>query len=256
MSYASVVLADNPIFFARCNGAAAGTTLTDSSGHGRDGAWGTDTLAAASLILTDPANGAATVPLANGRGTVPAAGWMAGLGAVTLECWFKTNHTGLGGLVGDSVAGAFGSSAAGHYRVYHNNGALTFQVFDTTWNPIFTLTAGAGLNNDAPHHVVASWNGANAWLFADGAQIGTVAGAGAMSASLASPLQIGAMGNNFPLTDQIDEVAIYDTALTAADALAHFTAGTVEPSLSAFVGDQQVVAAYHGDVPVSNLLLG
>lgn len=224
-SYASEVKADAPLAHYRLNDAAALGTMADSSGNGRNGSWGDQSTTGPSLLegssdLAAVMNGASGSP-----GVVPSASWMSPRTALTLEAWFKTTNSGLQAILGRSAAGGFGTSAAGTYRLYVNGGQLTFQVFDTTFNPIFTLTGGSGLANGVPHHAVGAWDGTTATLYVDGVQVATTAASGTMATENTLALNVGSMSGSFNFVGSIDEAAIYGTALSSTRVTAHRNAG-------------------------------
>jgi hypothetical protein len=80
---------------------------------------------------------------------------------------------------------------------------------------------------------VGTYDGANWKLYRNGVLVATQASAvGALIVSNAN-WAIGSTGNGWadPFAGQVDEVAIYDHALSAAQVAAHFNAGTAQPRL-------------------------
>ena len=147
----------------------------------------------------------------------------------SLELWFKsTQGIGTGtqwwsgaGLVDAEVAGAandFGVSLRSDGRVVAGVGTPDVSV----------VSSAGGYNNGAWHHVVFTrvrTSGALT-LYVDGAVAGTATGS-TLSLTSPSTLNLGRIqaGGNY-LLGSLDEVAVYNTVLSAAMVGAHYTAGT------------------------------
>lgn len=154
-----------------------------------------------------------------------------GPGDFTTELWFKTNSNRGGKLIG------FGSSRTGDSGSYdrhiymQNNGRLTFGVYSGSTDVISTPTA---YNDNQWHHVVATQSGTDGTkLYVDGA----------LTASESTYVRAqdyqgywriaGDNLNSWPnspsssyFTGTIDEVAVYDTALTQSQVSNHFALGS------------------------------
>jgi hypothetical protein len=148
----------------------------------------------------------------------------------SIELWFKsTQGIGTGtqwwsgaGLVDGQVSGAandFGASLRSDGKVLAGIGTPDVSIVSTS----------GGYNNGAWHHVVFTRTKATGALalYVDGVAAGTVTGAS--TASLTSPvnLNLGRIqaGSNY-LLGSLDEVAVYNTVLSAATVSAHYAAGT------------------------------
>ncbi|MFF0142940.1 LamG-like jellyroll fold domain-containing protein [Streptomyces sp. NPDC005227] len=145
--------------------------------------------------------------------------------AYSMETWFKTSTT-TGGLLtgfGDNTAKA---STAYDKQVWMNNaGRVVFGVNSGGWK---TLTSSGALNNNAWHHMVATQSPNGMALYIDGKlqASNTVAGSRAYSgywhAGYDNLRGVPGAPTSYWLTGQLDETAVYPTALTAAKAASHY----------------------------------
>jgi hypothetical protein len=152
------------------------------------------------------------------RATVP--------GAYSIETWFRTTTTRGGKLVG------FGDNttrASGNYdkHVYmRNDGRLVFGVYTGGTR---TITSPGSYNDGSWHHVVATQGSAGMALYVDGTRVGTLGETGNQSYS--GYWHVGGDNlNGWPnqpssayFAGQIDETAIYPSALSADQVVSHYT---------------------------------
>ncbi|MDX2377461.1 PKD domain-containing protein, partial [Microbacterium sp. LRZ72] len=147
----------------------------------------------------------------------------------SVELWFKTDTTRGGKLIGygNSRTGTSGSHDRHVYM--QNSGRLTFGVYPGSTK---TISSPASYNDDEWHHVVATQGEAGMSLYVDGELV-----AGDASVTTAQSYtgywRIG--GDNtsgWPssptssyFAGEIDEVAVYASALTAGQVSAHTAAG-------------------------------
>lgn len=210
-NYASVVLTDHPVGYWRMD-AASGTTELDRSGNGNSGTiTGGVTLNQAGAIADGDA-----AELFDGSSGYLTMGNVAALtmtgGPLSIECWATI-------VAGTVNAGLCGTSITHGYMILWNNKAqITFYAGDGN-------TTNYALSDTAWHHFVGTWDGttnANGIKFyVDGAlkQQGT-----AVSASLsATGFTIGRDINQGFFNGSIDEVSVYNVALTPAQILNHYT---------------------------------
>jgi hypothetical protein len=173
------------------------------------------------------------------------AGYAAGA-AFTIETWFNSTVTNppLGCVVSCVDAN---SPRAGwliyvdgnrpgtfNFRLYNQNGTATSLNLDGA------IPGGILLPNKW-YYLAATFDGTNAKIYINGA----LSGSGTASlfngnryvASTAGPFSIGARSDNlFETSAYQDEVAFYSNALSAADILAHYQAGTNEAPHAPYVG--------------------
>lgn len=229
MSYQSTILADSPVVYYRL-GESSGTTATDASGNAHNGTYSNATLGTAGLLTGD----ADTAVTFNGSSsyidTNTDSPCNPGTGDFTLEAWVKTTSTVFASL----VLGKIASSLAGdNYWLGYNYsaGKATFSINNAD-NSAITLTGSVSINDGNAHHIVAVKDGATLRLYVDGVADGTTAFAGSSTISPADNLFVGKFGNApyFYADGIIDEVAYYNTALSAGQVGAHYSAGTSSSS--------------------------
>jgi RHS repeat-associated protein len=222
-TYASTVQGDSPSYYYRLDDTSA--MVADSSGNGKlayvsgghtqgvTGALANDTDAATTLT----ANG--KVQFAQGTG-LPS-----GTSARTYEVWVKTTYTGDQVLLSYAHSNGCGYLANG--LVLTSRGQVGFI---TGWDCNSWAVASIGftppysITNGAWHQLVATWNGTTVFMYLDGQSIGSQAFSNSLGSADPSGLMLGAIyGSNF-MSGSLDEVAIYPSALSAAQVLSHFQA--------------------------------
>ncbi|MFF3622867.1 LamG-like jellyroll fold domain-containing protein [Streptomyces sp. NPDC002467] len=177
--------------------------------------------------------------------------------AYTIETWFKTNTTRGGKLVG------FGSNQSRNSDTYDkhiymtNTGRLVFGVYSGSTK---TITTGLfeTYNDNKWHHVVATQGPAGMALYVDGQNKGTLNVT--TSTSYAGYWHVGgdnlANWPNRPTSNffagQLDETAVYPSALTQAQVKNHFdlagaptdTVSTVKASEDTYINQGAPSTAY------------
>ena len=165
-----------------------------------------------------------------GSGSVPAAATTSATAPQTFsaEAWFKTTSTSGGKIIsyGSSRTGSSGTADRNVYLT--NNGRLAFGVTIAS-----TLTTTATYNNGQWHHVVATEGAAGMRLYVDGSQVAS--NSVTSGASYTGYWRVGGdsyvsttwpnRSNSTALAGSIDEVAVYPTALSAAEVLKHRNLG-------------------------------
>lgn len=210
-SFAGVILADDPLRYYRMDDGTA--TCLDWSASQQPGAYaGGYTQDAPGLLVGDP-DAACTFDGSSGYVSLPTTGLPTGTHAWTMEalisyttipasggtvCWFGTDTSDACAILSLASNGAISGGTNGS-----GVGAPT------------ALTPGAA------HHVALTYDGSTMMVYADGAQVGTLAVALNIVAGTA---EIGRMGASDYFGGTIDEVAIYSEALSAAQIASHYRA--------------------------------
>jgi hypothetical protein len=187
----------------------SGTTITDKSGTGNNGTAANTTWSAAGKF-----GSALSFNGTNSMVTVPDASSLDLTGAMTLEAWVKPAVTG--GNTWRTVALKENTSYYA-YSLYANTGTNvpSGNVFAAGSDRDVRGTAGLAVNTWT--HLAATFDGTVLALYVNGTQVATLLGA-APIVTTTGALRIG--GNNiWPewFKGQIDEVRIYNRALSAAD---------------------------------------
>lgn len=218
--YAAEVMADSPLAYWRL-GDPSGTTMTDSSGNSRHGTYiGSPTMQVAGALNSDP-DTCVTFDGSNDRGNVTYGSWMNPT-TLTLEAWIKTSATGIASILDRDLAQG-GITRGWQFR--RNGGSLEFVKIA---GGVVVVAQAASLNNGAWHHVAATLDGTSCRLYVDGTLVKTAACA--MPSANNSWLTIGcnhSTNSDTPaalFNGQIDEAALYGTALSADRIAAHVAA--------------------------------
>ncbi|HEY9369456.1 LamG-like jellyroll fold domain-containing protein [Streptomyces sp.] len=147
-------------------------------------------------------------------------------GAFTVETWFKTTTTRGGKLIGFGNKTTRNSGSYDKHLYMTNTGNLVFGVYS---GGAKTLTTLGSYNNGAWHHVVGTQGPAGMTLYVDGQKISsnTVTG----NQQYDGYWHVGADNlTSWPLrpsstffAGQIDEAAVYPSALTATQVAKHYS---------------------------------
>lgn len=227
--YAEVVLADGPVAYWRL-GEASGTTAVDEIG-GHDSTYaGTVTLGADGVM--QDGSGDTSADLNGTSGRVTGSDWadleFAGSAPFSVEAWAELgafNGSGFNLLVQKQ------GNAGGNGWEFLVRGSpykelrISRQVSGTGY-----VSIGSGVDTIATgtlYHLVGTFDGTDGKVYINGTLIATGDISGTMAAST-EPLSIGwdAGAADHHWDGRIDEVAIYDRAISAAEVLEHYVVGT------------------------------
>ncbi|MFJ3434787.1 LamG-like jellyroll fold domain-containing protein [Streptomyces cyaneofuscatus] len=150
----------------------------------------------------------------------------------SVETWFRTTSTSGGRIVGfgNRIGTAQGhtSSISDKLLYLTDNGRLAFGVQVGSTNSRPTLTSSGSFNDGRWHHAVATQGPGGMALYVDGVRVAANTTAGNRSYNGYWRVGGDAMHNAWPnrptstyFAGQVDETAIYPSALTAAQVSAH-----------------------------------
>ena len=219
-SYAATVLSDAPVAYWRLDDSST-ATAKDASGNGHDGSYqGGVTLGVQGAIAGD----SDTAVQFDGNdaemlATVPGSFDFTGNAPYSVEVWAKpASSLAAMGLVGKSVYEADAGGYLGWYVASSTDGYLdNWRNNDETGNP--APAPGVFI------HVVATYDGTNLALYVNGQPF--VSGPSpAPLAATGAPLMAGGVADWGMFTGVLDELAIYDKALSQARIAAHYARGT------------------------------
>ncbi len=231
-SYSDVVRAATPVAYLRL-GETSGTRAADLTGGGHYGELvGTATHDAHGAVLHDT-DGA--VHLAGGGYVrVAAMTQLTDSDELTLECWFHP----------DSVAEAHpilelndGMHFGPHVWQFDAGDKIFANLIDATRASHSIMSDAGAITANAWHHVVATYDGASGALYLDGHRVGTTGMSGPLL--VGGQLYIGyrpavGMGAAASFSGSIDEVAVYDHALSSATVARHHAAGLAGSATNTF----------------------
>jgi hypothetical protein len=220
--YADVVLSHGPVGYWRL-GESSGTVAVDSSGNGRDGTHeGSPTLGVEGALISDDDTAVRFDGGGTQYGKVDAFPSSADFSA---DCWVYVDAAGdaaqgfmerTAGTTTNTDWLLYLETAGGHakWRVAQDDGTLV------------TVPAGVDLARDTWHHVAGTCSGGVARLYVDGSEVASRA-VTRTTAKAAGNLYLArlASATAYALLGTLDEPAVYDRALTAAEVKEHYDAG-------------------------------
>jgi len=165
----------------------------------------------------------------------------------SISCWIKTSGTGEQHFIASNDAWS-----NGRYRFYLSSGSLVFAEYDVN------ISSGATtFNNNVWHHVMISYDGTTAYLYADGALVISAAKVFSITSTMSAigRLYVGAADIRY-FTGDIDDVRIYLSSLTLADAeeLSQ-TRASIDNSGSFFVQEIKEHNYYDPFIKSNNLVI-
>jgi hypothetical protein len=226
--YPGQVLADAPLAYWRFD-ELTGTTAADSSGHGNDATYqGGITLGAPGAIGGDD-DTAATFDGVSGLVTAGVRFAFAGQTPFSIEAWVTVqSQSTYAGIV--SRNDAIGGPPSEGYLLFvaPTDGPFGFQRLDGS--NVSTAVSAAGPSASGFTHVVATFDGLDLVVYANGESQGSQTAAFSIAGAVAD-FVVGAEaggGGNY-LSGTLDEVAVYDHALPPDHVRAHYLAGLGSP---------------------------
>ena len=260
-AYRDVIVADSPSAFWRF-GEASGTTAADDTANANLGTYVNGGLLGAGGALDDGST-AVSLDGANDYITVPNATILNPASAITLEAWVKPTSGGFA-TVKPIIVKSYTSHVAPFYQY-----ALTIGDVGTTYPKLiefdvtvagtrqFLQVTNSGWQYGVWNHLVATYDGATMRIYRNGAQVGSRAQTGALSA-YPTPLDVGcyenlAKSSTYCFNGTVDEAAVYPFALSASQVQAHYAASQIAPpenlsppSISGVAGAGAVLTASPG----------
>ncbi|MCC7415577.1 MAG: hypothetical protein IT176_00435, partial [Acidobacteria bacterium] len=222
--YARQVLLDAPSGYWRL-GESSGTTAADASPGAHTGtSTGGVTLGLSSAIADG--NTAASFDGSNDYVTMGDVDAFDFTTALAVEAWVQFSGTSGWDATYGPIVSKYGNEG-GYFLIRDfQSGKIRWQGSGTNGASRFALWYNTLLNNGAWHHIVGTFSTASqtAALYVDGALVGSTTGSANPLASTSHPFQIGAWHNGDTFGGQIDDVAVYDHALTASQIGEHYAA--------------------------------
>ena len=233
-AYAASVLADSPDYLWRL-GEASGTTAYDQSGSD-DMVLNTATAAGRNVpgALLNDSDAATNFPGTSTNGTNPGVSpyWQSGPQTFTLETWLKTATTNGGKIIGFGNVANGRSDANNNDRTLYMNtaGSIFFGVRPDMGTRI-TINSPQNYRDNQWHHVAATLGADGMKLYVDGNQVAANAnvtkaqvyrgywriGSDRLSSWPSAPTREA-------ITANLDEMAVYPTALSVGRIRAHYLA--------------------------------
>ncbi len=236
--YSKQVQADGAADYWRLNDPAGSTTAIDWAGASDLNLGSGVALGAAGAISgTD----AAATFNGTSSGTSGSSNWISGPTVFTTEAWVKTASTSGGKIVGFGSAATGTSSSYDRHLYMDNSGRISFGVYP---GAVRALQAPKAYNDNQWHQVVGSLSASGLVLYVDGVKIATDPSV-TSAQEYAGYWRVGGdttgswpnAGSSQYFAGSIDDVAIYPTALSAAQVRDHYlksgrTATNAKPTAS------------------------
>jgi hypothetical protein len=229
-AYPNAVLTDHPVAFYRLDD--TGTTMADAGTNGLNGTYGSAvTHGAGSLVpnTIDPGtgfNGGAWS--ATKIATVAQSSTLQPTN-VSIEAWVSEKTVNSAGFI-DLLS--YGSQTGQGYTLQLTT-SNTLSLYLTTTGGSAYVAGTTVLTPGSAYHVVATYDGANAKIYINGTLEGTSTGGTAISyAGIGTyGLSIGAGQNTSRqvFNGTLDDVSVFNAALTSTQVSAHYAAGQVAP---------------------------
>jgi Tol biopolymer transport system component len=214
--YAQAVVNDHPVRYWRL-GDSSGPAALDYSGNCADAAYGSGVYHVPGLISTDP-NGAATS--AAQAGTIASAsadGLPIGTAPRTIEFWEQSTNPW------QSFVSYGWNNNGGFYFMVSSHGGSYLTFIGGNLNAVFPTPFP--LNDGVAHHIALTYDGVSMMTaYLDGQQIGQAQLGHLNTDGNTQAVQIG-NGIDGPFVGTMSEVAMYPSALSAAQIAAHDDAG-------------------------------
>jgi hypothetical protein len=246
--YKSTVLADTPATYWRFSETGVTPTIDYATNRGTFGFPGYGYYVEGAVhgvpgaLASDPLSTGALMPNVNGgsggpaRVRIPWQSDLNGYGAFSVEFWAKPAVTGAIACPASSVD--FNAATRYGWLFYQGPGSLSdgngwfFRLYHATGNTVAAV--GIPLDTNHWYHVVGTFDGASTIkLYVDGAPVATNTLAAAYTPNVNRsdvPMTFGGRGDgaagNYGWGGSMDETAYYTNALTDAEVLAHYQAGT------------------------------
>jgi hypothetical protein len=222
--YTDVVMSDLPAAYLRL-GETSGTRAVDLTGSGHNGTLvGTATHETEGAIEGDR-DGSIQLTGTNAFVRVAAIEELAGADGMSLECWFRQDDaTAARPILEIDAAEHFGP----HIWNFDSGDKLYANFIDSDFGAHSVMSAENVVMPGDWHHVVATYDGAAGRLYLDGRRIGDTAMTGDLMVEgefLIGHRNAIGMGEARNFVGAIDEVAVYDHALSASRVARHHTAG-------------------------------
>jgi hypothetical protein len=180
-------------------------------------------------------NGSSSYISASGSG-------ITGNNPFSVSIWVNSTSTGLFFFLGNSTVS--GSLNTSFYISVETGGNVRVGNFGTD-----LFTSSASINDGSWHHVAFTSNGTTSKLYIDGSESNTTSHTWAISASL---MELGRGTSNYYFNGSIDQVRIYDSALSAANVTTLYN--EIEcPPLTTFYTSLNPSDAVNGSLSSGNL---
>ncbi|MER7444506.1 beta-N-acetylglucosaminidase domain-containing protein [Micromonospora avicenniae] len=219
-SYQNLVTGADPAGYWRLGDADKSSTAVDSSVSGQDGTY----LAGAQPGAEGAITGDRAADLSAGYIEASRSPRTDLQGAFTLEAWVKLDS--LAPAPGQAVIESYTGPAINGYALRVTDGVLQAWSLGAAGHGYGLVTGRTRLTANEWHHVAAVFDGSRLTVYLDGVEDNSVETSVSPGGGTAS-VKLGGRGDDMSqrLQGDLDEAAIYDRALTAAELETHYLTG-------------------------------
>ena len=169
---------------------------------------------------------------------------------ISVSLWFKTSgHSGNGTLINN---GGANSGETGYYLGLNSNGTIKFEASTGTIN------GSVNYADSNWHQIVLTLNNGAYNIYVDGNTTPVITGSGAFTGTATRPTWIGQFSYTVSAIEffngSIDQVRIYNVALSSSDVAALNLETAATSTTAAFPSGQTAVATYTMDTSANGLL--
>lgn len=250
--YSKMIVDDVPYLYWRL-GETIGGTASDLSGNARDGTYSAAAvLGREGMLVNDNNHSIQLIP--NGYVDGGAVLSIERTQAFTIECWFNAGDAQQAAQV---LIGKY-DPATGPNRgirlALDGFGFIDLLIQNGTGNRI-AVVAGTPVTDSTDHHLMVTYDGsstgAGVKMYKDGIEISTSIGEDTLSATI---INAGTFRVGGTISSQIQDVAIYTSVLTAAQALEHYQMGRT-PWDGQWAGERAAALLALGGIPAADTFL-
>ncbi|MEV0810933.1 beta-N-acetylglucosaminidase domain-containing protein [Micromonospora sp. NPDC050200] len=219
-SYPNLVTGADPAGYWRLGDTVDSSTAVDSSASGQNGAY----MAGAHPGVEGAVAGDQAADLSAGYIDAPRSPRTDLQGSFTLEAWVKLDT--LAPAPGQAVIESYTGPAINGYALRVTDGVLQAWSLGAAGKGYGLVTGRTPLTPNQWHHVAAVFDGSRLTVYLDGVADNSVATSVSPGSGTAS-VKLGGRGDDTyqRLQGDLDEAAIYDRVLTAAELQAHYLTG-------------------------------
>lgn len=213
MAYRDVIVVDHPIAYWRL-GETSGPTAVDAVSYRHGTYQGSVKLGKPGALVGDPDASVAF----DGAGYVAVGPWTAlnGATALSVDLWFK--------IPSGTNSSKYLVWRDSQLDIRARENALTFGLVASGYS---VFTPNTTVIADVWHHLACIYDGSNLAVYLDGAPVGSTPKSGTVGNGIGN-LNLAGFLNAGSLVGGLDEVAIYNYALTEGQIAAHYHAGAIQ----------------------------
>lgn len=214
MAYNTTILADSPLIYFQLNETSGTTFANSGSNGGASSAIGAGVTKGQSGV--DGSNAILLSGTSTGYFTASSTPNFMSDNQFSVEAWVKTTTSGAKTIV------AYNPGSRGFSLGTNSSNRATFSIMNNNGTSTVTASGSTNLINDGNwHHIVATAASATLTIYVDGVSTQNTSALGG-TYGITGDFVVGATSSGF--TGTVDEVALYDGALTSTQVTTHFNA--------------------------------